>query len=73
MTDKKKTVNVVAESGGSTVDSMLVRLRALQEMSPEERKRFIHKATSSAKKVKLTDSERAMMMAADGYFQEQGE
>lgn len=65
----KKTVNIVAESGGSTVEGVLARLRMLQEMSTEERKHFIRKATDRSRKVQLSDSDRAMMMAADGYFE----
>lgn len=55
--------------GGSTVDGMLSKMKAFEAMSQQERKAHIRAVTSGVKTKKLSDADMAMMMAADGYFQ----
>lgn len=63
--------DTVESAGGSSVDDMIRRMEAFAGMSGEQRSQFISSATKRAGKAKLSESDWAMMMGADGYFQDE--
>lgn len=66
--------NETKGTGGSSVSEMLSKMQAFEKMSGQERGKYIRKVTSQTRRAKLSDEEYALMMGADGYFQnEDGE
>lgn len=57
--------------GSSSSDELYDMLVAYKNMSPEERKAYFRRTAEEAKKIEMTDDDYTLLMAADGYFQNQ--
>ncbi len=55
--------------GGATADDVMDRMEKIASMSAAERSKYIRSAVQKAKKAKLSENDAAMIMGADGYFQ----
>lgn len=59
---------------GFTADSVIDRMERMQAMSAKERTEYIRSVTSKVRNVRMSEEDYVMMMAANGYFQnEDGE
>lgn len=68
-----KKLKHIPGCGKSRTDTLVARLEQLASMSKEERLKMVREVTHT-KAPRLTDDEYTVMMAQDGYFQnEDGE